>query len=210
MTRLFFALLAGLLGLALSLPTTASAQDGYRLRPGDVLRIEVLEDPSLSRSVLVAPDGRVSVPLAGGIRASGRTVEAVQTDLASRLGPNFATAPTVFVALERLADRIPSSGGGVKAEAPTIIIYIMGEAAKPGKIAVAPGTTVLQLFAEMGGFSKFAATKRIQLRRTDPKSKVETVYKLNYNAIEAGSSKSGNTTLADGDVIVVPQRKLFE
>jgi polysaccharide biosynthesis/export protein len=37
----------------------ASAQEGgYLIRPGDVLRIEVLEDPGLNRSVLVAPDGR--------------------------------------------------------------------------------------------------------------------------------------------------------
>jgi polysaccharide biosynthesis/export protein len=87
---------------------------------------------------------------------------------------------------------------------------VVGEAAKSGKIGVAPGTTVLQFFAEMGGFSKFAATKRIQLRRTDAKTGEETIYNLNYDAIEAGSSGAGSTTLADGDVIVVPQRKLFE
>ena len=69
---------------------------------------------------------------------------------------------------------------------------------------LAPGTTVLQAFAEMGGFSKFAATKRIQLRRG------ATTYKLNYDMIEAGTSTDGGTTLKDGDVIVVPQRKLFE
>jgi polysaccharide export outer membrane protein len=56
----------------------------------------------------------------------------------------------------------------------------------------------------MGGFSKFAATKRIQLRRgTD-------LYPLNYKDIEAGKSNAGGTILAEGDVILVPQRKLFE
>ena len=80
----------------------------------------------------------------------------------------------------------------------------MGEAAKPGKLEVAPGTTVLQLFAEMGGFSKFAAVKRIQLRRGDQ------TFALNYEAIEAGTSDAGATTLQAGDVLIVPQRKLFE
>lgn len=203
MTRLFFALMGGLFALLATGTPEAQAQEGYRIRAGDTLRIEVLEDPSLNRSSLVAPDGRIAVPLAGGIRASGRTVEDVQGDLAARLASSFASAPTVFISVERLAER-QAGGGGAPAVAPTITIYVMGEAAKPGKLAVEPGTTVLQLFAEMGGFSRFAATKRIQLRRAD------ATYALNYDAIEAGTSTNGATTLADGDVIVIPQRKLFE
>jgi polysaccharide export outer membrane protein len=193
---------------ALAIPAAAQ-EGGYKIRAGDTLRIEVLEDPGLNRSVLVSPDGRVTLPLAGAVRASGKTVEAVQNELAARLAPNFATTPNIYVSIERIAERAVGGGGGVRA-APTVDIYVIGEAAKSGKISVAPGTTVLQFFAEMGGFSKFAATKRIQLRRTDPKSGVETAYNINYDAIENGTSKMGATVLMKGDVIVVPQRKLFE
>lgn len=201
MKRHLLTVAGGLFTLLAALPLTAQAQDGYRIRQGDTLRIEVLEDPTLNRSSLVAPDGRIAVPLAGGIRASGRTIEDIQADLVARLTPSFAAAPTVFLSVERLAER---RAAGPAAEAPTITVYVVGEAAKPGKLLVAPGTTVLQMFAEMGGFSRFAATKRIQLRRGD------TTYPLNYDAIEAGISQNGSSTLADGDVIVVPQRKLFE
>jgi polysaccharide export outer membrane protein len=65
------------------------------------------------------------------------------------------------------------------------------------------------MFAIMGGFTKFAAIKRVQLRRADA-SGSEQVYFLNYPAIEAGEISGGRATLADGDVIVVPQRRLFE
>lgn len=201
MKRHLLAVAGGLFALLAALPLTAQAQDGYRIRPGDVLRLEVLEDPSLNRSSLVAPDGRIAVPMAGGIRASGRTIEDIQADLTARLAPNFATTPTVFLSVERLAEVMP---GGPAAGAPTITVYVVGEAERPGKLLVAPGTTVLQIFAEMGGFSKFAATRRIQLRRG------ESTYPLNYDAIEAGTSQAGLSMLADGDVIVVPQRKLFE
>jgi polysaccharide export outer membrane protein len=68
---------------------------------------------------------------------------------------------------------------------------------------------VLQLFAEMGGFSKFAATKRIQLRRTLQDGSEKT-YIFNYDAIEQGTSKAGSTVVHKGDVILVPQRRLFE
>ena len=41
--------------------TMAVAQSGYQIQPGDTLQVEVLEDPSLNRSVLVLPDGTISV-----------------------------------------------------------------------------------------------------------------------------------------------------
>lgn len=207
MKRFFVALLSGLLALPM-LAGGADAQDGgYLLRPGDTLRIEVLEDATLNRTVLVAPDGRISVPLAGTLSAGGRPIEAVQADLVARLSGNFATPPNVFVSLEGLNQ---GALGGGTAVPQTLTIFVMGEANNPGKVLVEPGTTALQFFAEMGGFTKFAATKRIQLRRTNAKTGEETIYQLNYNEIERGSSKAGSTTLADGDVIVVPQRKLFE
>ena len=180
----------------------ANAQSDYRIRSGDVLQIEVLEDPSLNRTVLVAPDGRISVPSAGSLRAAGNTVEGVQRALTTRLEGNFASTPNVFVGIERLAERDPVVP--LPPAAPeTISVYVMGEATRPGKIEVEPGTSVLQMFAEMGGFTKFAATKRIQLRRNG------TIRKLNYPSIEAGAA-SGRIELHDGDVILVPQRRLFE
>lgn len=207
MKRLFVALLSGLLALPMLAGGARAQEEGYLLRPGDTLRVEVLEDASLNRTVLVAPDGRISLPLAGVLTAAGRPIEAVQADLAARLAGNFATTPNVFVSLEALNQ---GALGGGPAVPRTLTVFVMGEANKPGKVLVEPGTTALQFFAEMGGFTRFAATKRIQLRRTDAKTGEETIYQLNYNEIERGTSKAGSTTLADGDVIVVPQRKLFE
>lgn len=201
-----FSLFAALL-LSLVTAGTTRAQDGYKIKPGDVLRIEVLEDEGLNRSVLVAPDGRFSMPLAGAVQAGGSTVDQVQADMANRLAANFATAPNVYISIERLAEREPAAPGGSSA-GPSIDVHVVGEVAKPGRLAVKPGTSVLQLFAEMGGFSAFAATKRIQLRRNE--NGVERIYLLNYRAIEAGTDTKGQMTVRAGDVIVVPQRKLFE
>lgn len=195
------ALLANLMLLTLGLGSAALAE-GYQVRPGDVLKIEVLEDPTLNRSVLVAPDGRIAMPMAGTLKASGLSVDSVAANIATAITPNFAGKPSVFVSLERLAER--TGGGGGAAKPATIDVYVMGEAGKPGRHEMSPGSTVLQLFAEMGGFGKFAATKRIQLRRGADN------FKLNYDQIEAGTSNAGDTTLKDGDVIVIPQRKLFE
>ena len=199
--RMIFALLAGLV-----FATGAAAQDGYRIKPGDVLRIEVLEDPNLNRTTLVPPDGRISLPLAGIVQAGGQRVEDVQSALAAGLAPNFATPPNVFVSIEQLAQ--PAATGG-PAEGPTIDVFVIGAATTPGRLEVEPGSTLLQVFAEMGGFTPFAATKRIQLRRVDA-SGVERVYTFNYDALSRGASLQNMPKVADGDVIVVPERRLFE
>jgi len=181
----------------------AQAQ-GYKIRAGDTLRVEVLEDSSLNRTVLVAPDGRISMPQAGTLSVRGQSIEAVQNNLTKRLASNFANTPNVFVSIERLVERRARTPRA-PAPDPVISIYVMGEVSKPGKLDVKPGTNILQMFAIMGGFTKFAATKRIQLRRES----AGTIQRLNYDVIEAGG-QGGFTKLRNGDVIVVPQRRLFE
>ena len=205
MKRLVLALM-GLVFAASAAVLPAAAQDSYKIKPGDVLRIEVLEDAGLNRSTLVLPDGRISLPLAGSVQASGMTLEQLQSTLAARIAPNFATTPTVYVGLDSLA--APRPGTGAVAAPLMLDVYVIGEAAKPGKFQVKPGTTILQFLAEMGGFSQFAATKRIQLRRTT--AGVETTYTVNYKAVEAGAAGTGLGTIAAGDVFIIPQRRLFE
>lgn len=195
--------------LAALMGTGAQAQEGYQIQPGDVLRIEVIEDSGLNRSALVAPDGRFTLPLAGNVQAAGQTVEALQADIAQRLAGNFAAAPNVYVSIEKLSDR-PARALGGGGGGGALTIYVMGEAAKVGRLDLRRGTTLLQAFAEMGGFTPFAATKRIQLRRTDPATGAEKIYRLDYDAILAGRSPNAQVRLQEGDVIVIPQRALFE
>ena len=128
----------------------------------------------------------------------GRTPEAVQSLLSAGLSSNFATPPTVFVSVAGLSATSQQSFSN------QIDIYVMGEVNAPGKVQVDAGTTLLQVLAESGGFTRFAATNRIQLRRDN------RAFVFNYRAIEKGAILSRKTRLRDGDVIVVPQRKLFE
>ena len=191
--------------LAATLATGAFAQSSYQIRSGDSLQIEVLEDPALNRSVLVLPDGSINFPLVGTIPAAGRSIDAVKADLSAALAGNFAAAPNVFVGVGTLAAPRAARAAG---PARTISVFAMGEVTAPGKADVAPGTTVLQFLAQAGGFTRFAAQKRIQLRRTS-KGGAEEIYLFNYDGTGT-SGIAGSTRLQSGDVIVVPQRKLFE
>lgn len=205
MKRIITKIFAALLILPL-IGAPALAQDNYKIKPGDVVRVEVLEDSSLNRDVIVLPDGRISFPLAGTVKAGGRSVEQVRGEVIEKLAPNFATEPTVFVSVTQLGTPVAS---GTTASKSTETIYFLGEVANPGAFEIESGTTMLQALASVGGFSKFAATKRIQLRRKD-KSNKEQVYTVNYKAILQGKSSIGMTIMESGDVIIVPQRRLFE
>lgn len=180
----------------------AMAQASYRVSPGDVLQMEVLEDPTLNRPVLVLPDGSINLPQVGAIRAGGRTVSQIQEAVIAALTPSFAKPPTVYLAVGQLApeplERAPR----------TITVYAFGEVAGPGRLDVAPRTTLLQALAQSGGFTSFAATKRVQLRRVDSAG-VEKIYQFNYAALAAGA-QAPVVYLQEGDVVMVPQRKLFE
>lgn len=193
------ALLAAPLALA-PLTTAAHAQAaGYRIQPGDTLAVTVLEDNSLNRQALVLPDGRISVPLAGTVRAAGNTVELVERAIADRLASNFAVRPNVFVSVVSVSE-----------EEETFPIYILGQVGDPGMQQVEIGTTLLQAVALAGGFDRFAATKRIQLRRTDPSNGRESLYIFNFKAVDRGGAIAQMITMREGDVILVPERRLFE
>lgn len=186
--------------------TVLSAQGNYRISPGDVLSIEVLEDPALNRQVLVLPDGNISFPLIGTVRVGGRTVFDATRSIKAALLPNFAAEPTVTVLIQRLNPELPTVD-----EADTISVYLIGQVNSPGRYDVEVGTTVLQFLAESGGFTSFAATKRLQIRRRNRSTGGEQVFGFNYRALERGQSVEGAAAgLRDGDVIVVPERRLFE
>ena len=207
--KFYFLLLAAFMA-CVGFVVPASAQDGYRIKSGDVLQIEVLEDPSLNREVLVLPSGEFSFPFAGTVLAGGRSVGQVQNAIATGIASNFAAAPNVFVSVRSLRPKEPRVASNGPRAANTINIYLLGEVNSPGTKAVAPGTTFLQALAQSGGFSQFAAQKRIQLRRSNSATGQQTLIKINYRALANGATLKRDVVLQEGDVILIPERRLFE
>lgn len=202
MTILLRFILAVLLALPLAFSHGAMAQE-YRIQSGDRLSVEVLEDPSLNRTLVVLPGGTIDFPYAGSIRVAGQTPSAVGNRISQSLSGVLASPPTVFVTATPLIEpALPT-----EVEEDVVNIYIMGEASAPGAKAVPPGTTFLQALSQAGGLTPFAATKRIQLRRASMPGQVITV---NYAAIMRGAGMNLDPVLAEGDVIIIPERGLFE
>ena len=206
MKKLFLAVLA-----LIFTTTTVLAQDNFRVRRGDTLQIEVLQDPSLNRSALVLPDGSISFPFIGSLQAAGRTTDQISQAISEGIASNFATQPSVFVSVGQLRPVIEAAPEPfVPVEEPTIRIYYLGEWASPGVREVPPGTTMLQALSQGGGFTNFAATRRIQLRRTNPTTNTTQQAIINYHALSNGAALVNDYVLFEGDVLLAPQRRLFE
>jgi polysaccharide biosynthesis/export protein len=181
----------------------AAAQELRTLKPGDTLSISVLQDPKLDRTVTVDPLGEIAFPLAGHFRARGLTPVAVENILKSKLKGNYKDeALDVTVAVANAPKDIPEDDLKPK-------IFVTGEVAKPGSYVVRQPTTLMQAISLAGGIGPYAAKARIQVRRRGP-SGDETIFMFNYKAYEAGQDLEGNITLHAGDVIMVPERGLFD
>lgn len=173
------------------------------LKSGDNLSITVLQDPKLDRNVVVDPSGEIAFPLAGHIRARGLTPLALENILKAKLKGNYKEENLdVTVAVASAPKDIPEEDLKPK-------VFITGEVIRPGSYVVRQPTTLMQAIALAGGVGPFAAKQRIQVRRRAAGGD-ETIFMFNYRAYEAGADIEGNIKLRAGDVILVPERGLFD
>jgi polysaccharide biosynthesis/export protein len=193
--RFLLAIVATLISI-----TLANAQT---IKSGDSLSISVLQDPKLDRQVVVDPSGQIAFPLAGHVRARGLTPQALENILKSKLAGNYKDENLdITVALLNAAKpEIPEEDLKPK-------VFVTGEIIRPGSYVVRQRTTLMQAIALAGGLSPFAARNRIQVRRRDAAG--EQIFAFNYRAYEAGADVEGNVVLRAGDVVIVPERGLFE
>lgn len=209
MNRIALVLVAflAILGASFGLAEAGS----YRLKAGDTLDVNVWQDQKLNRQILVGPDGYISFPLAGELRAGGKTVDAVGNELQARLQKQYVDKIDVTVSIASIKEIPPPPEEPAGPPPPPPIdpsFYATGEVAKPGKYAFNVATNLLQGIAMAGGLSPFAAERRIKLRRKE--NGVETLYEFDYEAFISGKDLSGNMRLHAGDVIIVPEKGIFE
>lgn len=166
---------------------TAVAQGlTYTIGPEDVLEISVWKDESLSRTLVVPPDGVISFPLIGDIQTEFMTVDKLRKKVSALLSSYIPDA-TVTVILKEL--------NSLKA-------YVIGKVSKPGQYAITLDTTVMQILSMSGGLNPFAAEERIHILRR--KKNITIKIPFNYGQVLKGRNLEQNIILQRGDVVVVP------
>ncbi len=175
-------------------PTESSPQvapvadtDGSRYVIGadDSLQITVWQEPSLSGTFPVRPDGMISLVLLGDIPAAGLTPMHLAHDITVKL-KKFIQDPVVSVVVAAVNSQR---------------IYLVGEVLKAGPIVLSPGMTPLQAIAQAGGLSPYTNGKHIYILR-GPQGKQQKI-PFNYRLALKGDNRQ-DVPLLPGDTIVVP------
>jgi polysaccharide export outer membrane protein len=175
-----------LLGWLLTSPVVADDTLDYRIQPGDALSITVWREKELSQDVLVRPDGGISFPLSGDLKAAGDTVEALRQRIAERLR-RFIPDPEVSVAVRA------TSGNR---------IYVVGKVARPGEFVLTRPLDVMQSLGLAGGATPFAALDEIRILRREGDRQV--TLRFRYGEVERGRNLGQNIQLQSGDTVIVP------
>jgi len=179
-------LLCGLLALAALGVAGAQQPADYRLYAGDKVEASVWKEPDLTRTVVVRPDGKFTIPLVGEVAAAGRTVTEIQTDIAARL-KKYIPDPVVTVSVTEI------DGNRV---------YVIGQVNKPGAYTMNPRLSVLQALSVAAGTTAFAALNDIIIVRGSGAS--QKTIKFRYTDISKGRDMEQNILLESGDVVIVP------
>jgi polysaccharide export outer membrane protein len=158
----------------------------YRIGASDVLAIDVWENAAISRTVVVRPDGMISLPLLNDVHAAGLTPEQLRAELTKRLHEYI---PNVEVSV------VVSAVNSMK-------VSVLGEVGSPGRYAFESRMTVLDALALAGGLKDFAARKRIVIMRQEGQER-QYLY-FDYDKVVAGDGTVGNFALRPGDIILVP------
>jgi len=157
--------------------------ESYRIGPEDVLQVSVWKNMDISRSVVVRPDGKISLPLVNDVQAAGLTPLELRDVLTKKLA-DYMPTPEVSI---------------IVSDIKSFKVSVIGEVPRPGRYELKGWTTVLDVLALAGGFTQFASRSNIVILQSDGKTMKRIPF--NYNKVASGQE---NFYLRNGDIVLVP------
>jgi polysaccharide biosynthesis/export protein len=158
----------------------------YTIGPGDSLEISVWRDESLSREVIVPPDGVISFPLIGDINTHGITVADLRAKVTKKLG-DYVPDATVTVILKNYN---------------SLKTFVIGKVKNAGAFSITLDTNVMQVLSMAGGLNPYASEDKIHILRQVKGGTINIPF--NYGEVLKGRNLEQNIVLQRGDVVVVP------
>jgi polysaccharide biosynthesis/export protein len=157
----------------------------YEVGPLDQLKVVVWKNQELSADVVVRPDGVVTLPLIGDVKAAGRTPTQIQKEISQR-----------YAHFIRVEESVVSVG---VSQVNSLSFTISGNVEKAGVYSVKSYVTVLEAIATAGGPNKYAGTSAYIVRGA-PTRKIP----IDLKRASSGEHPEENVVVIRGDLIVVP------
>jgi len=175
---------------ATSAPASLTDASEYIIGPQDELDVFVWQNPDLSVTVPVRPDGRISTPLVDDIVAASKTSQQLARDLEKALG-KYVKDPLVTVSVQTFNGPYSQQ------------VRIVGQAQQPMAIAFRNKMTVLDAMIAVGGMTEFAAGNRTVIVRTEGGE--QKSYSVRLDDLLLNGDVSANVPLLPGDILIIPE-----
>ncbi len=164
------------------------AEPEYLLYPGDEIEVAMPTAAELTRTLRVAPDGRIALPLIGNVMAADRSLTELQQGLSAAYASQLVR-PVIEVTLR---------------QAGPIRVWIDGEVRTPGVIEMVGDLDAYQAVVQAGGLMPSARPDSVALIRRGPGgSRMMRVIDLRPRRAEV-------VALRRGDIVFVPRSTLGE
>lgn len=159
----------------------------YVIGAEDVVGVVFWRDADMTADVTVRPDGMITLPLLGDVRAGGLTPDGLR-DLVKKEAGKLIEDPNVTIVIRAINSRK---------------VFISGQVTAGGAFPLTGPRTVLQLIAMAGGLTEYADSKNIRIVRTDESGRTSS-FKFNYKDVSKGVNLDQNIQLKPGDTVIVP------
>ncbi len=156
----------------------------YLIGPTDLLEVKVFKAPDLSKTIPVAEDGTINMPLLGGVPAAGKSTAELEREIQKRLDAGYMHSPQVNVIVKEFNSRRVTVEGAVK---------------NPGVFPLSGRDTLEQAIAKAGGVDRETASDSVTVFRDADGSRKMISYDL--GAIRNGQAEDPEVT--PGDLVVV-------
>jgi polysaccharide export outer membrane protein len=162
--------------------------------PGDVLDVSVLDQPDVSRTTTVQPDGRFTMPLLGDLDVAGKTISEIQSLITERLSREFLVNPKVEVRVREFSSQFA---------------LVLGEVVNPGRRALRGNTRLIDLLIESGGFRP-SASGEVLVQRTEgvlPNGTKTLRFRLGRaSGLNEADRLNAELVLKNGDIVTAAPR----
>ena len=182
-----------LMFLQFSAGSLRAAQLDYALAPGDIVRVQVYQNPDLTTEARISESGRITLPLIGGVQISGLSVFAAESKIVKALSDaKLVLKPNVTILLQ---------------EARGNQVSVLGQVNKPGRFPLdTKSIRVSDMLALAGGIAATGADSVIVTGERDDKA---FRYELDIAQMYATRDMSLDVVVRGGDTLYVMRAPAF-
>jgi protein involved in polysaccharide export with SLBB domain len=174
-------------------PTAAATPSAYMVEPGDDLDVRFFYNPELNEEVTVRPDGNISLPLVGEVRAAGRTPVQLESALKEAYARELRQAAITVIVKSFAGQRV----------------FVDGEVGQPQMVKLAGSMTAMQAIASAGGFKPGARKGEVLVIRRTGAAQPQVI-PLDLESTIEGTNTGQDIALQPYDVVFVPKSRIAQ